>query len=403
MAEERKPKIDLKARLQKTQGIPAQTPAPMPAGSSGGSLGGPASVPAPAIPAPMRSSPQSIPAPSLSGVGGGAAGEALGGLARGVSTGPFRAQAEPPPPPPQPQRIEMDEATVHAARRGAYKTAMIAAVGVGFLFGGLGYVIGGAREKAAGHDQGTKDAAGLAEGVAKAKVTLEALKTKTEAARDALLKEGKFPDSLITELGGLNVDFNGGALAGRRFSGFKFETTQDLIGFVTAVQDVNDKKDALVRVLTRLQKPLTERLANATAGKSNVSHVVVLGEKDPSGNQVAILAPLVTPLVATQGKVDAPKDFTFVDFNSKKNVSLERYQGGALTKPAAVYIVPKSLDASFPNEASSGASQIGAQLSGFIRDIKGDDMGGADAIVNDNKPGLLEKATKLETALRNVK
>lgn len=398
MAEERKPKIDLKARLQKTQGIPAQTPAPVPVG--GNPLGGPpASVPAPAIPMPVRSAPASIPAPSLPG---GAAAETLGGLARGVATGPFRAQAEPPPP-PQPQRIEVDEATVHAARKGAYKTAMVAAVGVGFLFGGLGYVIGGAREKSAGHDQGTKDAQGLAEGVAKAKVTLETLKTKTESARDALLKEGKFPDALITELGGLNVDFNGGALAGRRFSGFKFETTQDLIGFVTAVQDVNDKKDALVRVLTRLQKPLTERLANATAGKSNVSHVVVLGEKDPSGNQVAILAPLVTPLVATQGKVDAPKDFNFVDFNSKKNVSLERYQGGALTKPAAVYVVPKSLDASFPNEASSGASQIGAQLSGFIRDIKGDDMGGSDAVVNDSKQGLIEKATKLEAALRNVK
>lgn len=397
MAEERKPKIDLKARLQKTQGIPAPTPAPATVDNPLG--GAPASVPAPAIPVPVRSAPASIPAPSLPG---GAAAETLGGLARGVATGPFRAQAEPPPP-PQPQRIEVDEATVQAARKGAFKTAFTAAIGVSALFGVLGFVVGGAREKAAGHEQGTKDAQGLAEGVGKAKVTLETLKTKTEAARDALLKEGKFPDSLIGELGGLNVDFNGGALAGRRFSGFSFQTTQDLIGFVTAVQDVNDKKDALVRVLSRLQKPLTERLANATSGKSTISHVVVLGEKDLSGNPMAILAPLVTPLVATQGKVDAPKEFTFVDPTSKKNVSLERYTGGALGKPAAVYVLPKSLDTSFPSEASSGASQLGAQLSGFIRDIKGDDMGTSDAVVNDSKQGLIEKATKLEAALRNVK
>ena len=396
MAEERKPKIDLKARLQKTQGIPAA-----PSGGGGSLDQPPQSVPAPAIPAPMRSAPVSIPAPNLPG--GGAAAETLGGLARGVSTGPFRAQAEPAPPPPQPQRIEMDESTVQAARKGAFKTALVAAVGVSLLFGGLGYVIGGAREKAAGHDQGTKDAHGLAEGVAKAKGTLETLKSKTEAARDALLKEGKFPDALATELGGLNVDFNGGALAGRRFSGFKFETTQELIGFVTAVQDVNDKKDALARALTRLQKPLTERLANAVGGKVTVSHVVVLGEKDPAGNGIAFLAPLSAPIVITPPKFDLPKEFNFIDPNSKKVASLEKYSGGPLAKPAAAYVVPKSLDAAFPSEASAGASQLGALMSGLISDIKGDDMGSSEAIVNDSKQGLLEKATKLETALKNVK
>lgn len=397
MAEERKPKIDLKARLQKTQGIAAQTPAP---GSMNPMGSGPASVPAPAIPMPMRSAPASIPAPSLPG---GAAQEALGGLARGVSTGPFRAQAEPPAPPPQPQRIEMDESTVHAARKSALKTAMIAAVGVSALFGALGYVIGGAREKAAGYAQGSRDAAGLAEGVGKAKATLETLKTKSEAARDALVKEGKFPDALISELGGLNVDFNGGALAGRRFSGFKFETTQNLIGFVTSVQDINDQKERLTNTLVRLQKPLTERLASAVAGKVTVSHVVVLGEKDPGGNGIAFLAPLVTPVTFTPPKFDLPKDFTFVDPNTGKNATLDKYTGGALNKPTAAYIVPKSLDKSFPSEASSGASQLAALLTTFIRDIKGDDMSNQDAVVNDAKAGLLDKATKLETALRAVK
>lgn len=396
MAEERKPKIDLKARLQKTQGIPAQTPAPH-TGEMGGS---PASVPAPAIPMPMRSAPASIPAPSL----GGAAQEALGGLARGVSTGPFRAQAEPPPaPPPQPQRIEMDESTVHAARKGAFKTAFIAAIAMSALFGGLGYVVGGARTNAAGREQGARDAAGLADGVAKAKTTLETLKTKTEAARDALLKEGKFPDALISELGGLNVDFNGGQLAGRRFSGFKFDTTQDLIGFVTAVEAINEKKDVVSRMLTRLQKPLTERLQNAVAGKVTVSHVVVLGEKDPGGNQMAFLSQLSAPISLEKGKFDMPKEFAFIDPITKKNTSLEKYTGGPITKPAAVYVVPKSIEGSFPNEASSGASQLGAQLSGLIADIKGDDMGNTEAVTNDAKQGLLEKATKLEAQLRAVK
>ncbi len=399
MAEERKPKIDLKARLQKTQGIPAQTPALNPGGPA--DMGSPASVPAPAVLMPLRSAPASIPAPSLSGVGG-AAQEALGGLARGVSTGPFRAQAEPPPP-PQPQRIEMDESTVHAARKGAFKTAFVAAIGVSALFGVLGYVVGGARTNAAGRDQGARDAANLADGVAKAKVTLETLKTKSEAARDALLREGKFPDALITELGALNVDFNGGQLAGRRFSGFKFETTQNLIGFVTAVEAINEKKDVVGRMLTRLQKPLTERLQNAVVGKVTVSHVVVLGEKDPGGNAMAFLSQLSTPISLEKGKFDLPKDFAFIDPITKKNTSLEKYTGGPLTKPSAVYVVPKSLEGSFPNEASSGASQLGAQLSGLIADIKGDDMGNAEAVTNDAKQGLLEKAAKLEAQLRAIK
>lgn len=395
MAEDKKPKIDLKARLQKTQGIPAQaTPAPAPvSGPPPSGPVAPGSIPAPAIPAPVRSAPVSIPAPSLPG---GAAAETLGGLARGVASGPFRAQPEPPPPPPQPQRIEVDEATVQAARKGALKTAMVAAVGVSVLFGALGYVIGGARQQSAGRELALKDAKDLASKVGEAKTTLDALKTKTEAARDALLKEGKFPDALITELGGLNVDFDGKQLAGRRFSGFSTSAVQELVAFVTAVQDLNDKKDSLARVLTRLQKPLTERLQNAAANKATVTHVVVVGQDD-----YAILAPLVTPVSGTPPRFDFPKDLTFTDPFSKKNSSLPRYTGGPLTKPSAVYVIPKSIDNAFPSEASQGAAQLAVQLSSLLRDIKGDEVA-ADS-VSDGKPGLIDRATKLETSLNQIK
>src|SRR5713101_1255070 len=125
MAEDRKPKIDLKSRLQKMGGPTVATPQQGP-----GSIAPPSRLAVsvgPAVP-----NPASIPVPG-------------GGSGRPPPIDPthaLRAAAQPfaPPPAPQPQRIEIDEDAAIQARRGGFKGGLAAGVVFACVLGALGYV-----------------------------------------------------------------------------------------------------------------------------------------------------------------------------------------------------------------------------------------------------------------------
>ena len=253
MAEEKKPKIDLKARLGKGAGGATPPPPvagiPVPAGG-GGAPGGMAPVP--------QSSPSGAPGgggglpvppgipvgpPPAFGRMGGAAIDPSNPLAAAAT--PYRAPA-PPPPPPQPQRIEVDEMAVQEARKGARKQGLIAGLVAAAVLGAIGYIAGGAVETNKGRQKSVGDAKSLAGDVAKSRDQLKTIADKVEAGKNSLLKDKKFPDTLAKELGGINVDFDGNKLAGVRFSGFKQETTSNLIEYITSVQTLNDRKTAII-------------------------------------------------------------------------------------------------------------------------------------------------------------
>src|SRR6185295_11046763 len=114
MAEDKKPKIDLKARLGKTAVGQAPGPAvppgvvPPPPNAAGPSPSGRRSVPVPPgvpVGSPFAAPPTPVLDPS----------------------NPLSAVANPrtPPPPPPPTRIEVDEASVQEAARGARRTGFL--------------------------------------------------------------------------------------------------------------------------------------------------------------------------------------------------------------------------------------------------------------------------------------
>jgi hypothetical protein len=395
MAEDKKPKIDLKARLGKIGGQgPAGAIAPPVASNPG-------SIPAPPIAAPPIKSV--VPPPGIP-VGpppafGGAPIDPNNPLAA-VAAQPFRAGPTPAPAaPPQPQRIEVDESAVQAARSGARKQGVVVAAIAAVLFAGVGYVAGGASEQGAGRKKSVKDAAELAVDVDAAKDALKKLGDKMEEGREVLSKQRKFPDNLARDLGGINVDFDGSKLAGRRFSGFPQETTSNLVELVTAVQQLNDKKGVLIGLLGKLQKPLSEQLS-APAGQQNVNYIVAV-DRDSRGNPMALLARLTAPIAISAQKVDLPDTFTFTNPLGAGNTQLPRYRGGDIAaKPAAVYVFPKTFDAVCPSETQGAFAQLSAQMAGFIRDVRGEQAQGD--VVMDSKPGLIEKADRLATALRKV-
>ncbi|HEY8075160.1 MAG TPA: hypothetical protein VIF62_13645 [Labilithrix sp.] len=410
MAEEKKPKIDLKARLGKAN-VGGATPPPPAAGG----------IPAPAISAPNAgtnnvlapSTPQSSPRPPNAGLPvppGIAPPPAMGRATPGVAldpTNPLAAAMAPqrapisqaPKAPPQPQRIEVDEMAVQVASRGAFKKGLIAGVVVAAVLGAVGFIAGGANETSKGRQQSVTHAKELANDVQKARDQLKTIADKTDDGRKSLLAK-KFPDNLAKDLGGINVDFDGGKLAGVRFSGFSQDTASGLIEFITAVQTLNDRKNATTNLLTHLQKPITEAFAGGQ--KISVGYIVLLGGgKDPAGNPFGVLASLQKPIeVADPSKLQLPTEFTATNPMNGANVTAPAYKAGDLSKPSGIYVVPKSISAACPSETTGQVAQLGGQLSHLVNDIRGDTP--VPGAIEEPKPGLLERADKLIQALNKV-
>lgn len=403
MAEEKKPKIDLKARLGKTsagQVPPGPTPAP------GAVIPAPtASVPG-AMPAPA-SSPSRTPPPPAVGVPIGPPPFTPSGRPAPIDpSNPLAAVAAPPAPrsapavsmAPAPARIEIDEASIAEARKGALKQGVLIGAIMAAVFGAIGYFAGGAQEQAAGRSKAAQDAVSLAADAEKAKATLKELADKVDQGRTMLVKERKFPSALAKELGGINVAFDGTELAGRRFSGFSTETTSGLVDFITSVQELNDRKDLVVTMLSKLEKPISEQLAGA--GGSKVQHVVLL-DKDPSQNTFAILAPLTQPIEINPARITMPNDFTAVNPLNKQVVTASNYKKGDPAKNA-VYVLPKSFDGACPSETAGAIAQLATQLGRLVGDIRG--AGNEQEFAApDQKAGLLERADRLIDGLKKVK
>jgi len=302
-------------------------------------------------------------------------------------------------PPPQPQRIEMDELTVQEARKGARKQGLVAGIVVGVVLGVVGYIIGGAQETNKGRAQSTAHAKSLAGDVNKSRESLKVLADKVEAGRNTLGRDKKFPDGLAKDLSGIVIDFDGTKLAGVRFSGFSTDTTTGLIEYITGVQALNDRKNALVGLLTRLQKPMTEMFASAAANKPPQVTFVVLLNKDGAKNPYAILAPLTKPF---ELNANIPAEFTATDPTTRSNVTAPKIT--SLDRPGAAYVVPRSIEAAMPSETAGQVGQLVSQLTHIINDVRGEPVAaaGAEGAVVDSKPGLLERADRLATGLNKV-
>ncbi|MEO8876240.1 MAG: hypothetical protein ABI461_11680 [Polyangiaceae bacterium] len=403
MAEEKKRKIDLKARLGKAGAAAAPTPPP----------GQMAAIP---VPMPVPSSPSRPPPPTPSRpppIGMGVPGVLVGPPPPFSSSAaldpnnplsavasPYRPATQAPhqPAPAQPQRIEIDESSIQQATSRARKQVAVFA-GILALVGiGIGYVAGTSSQQGTDRQKSADDAKDLAKSATAAKTQLQALSDKLEAGYNTLGKDHKFPDTLASDLGAIHVDFDGTQLAGRRFSGFSTDTMSTLLEFITQVQALNDRKDAVTGLLTKLKGPITEQLAHA--GQQTVSFVVV-GDKDPSGNAVAYIAPLVTPISVTPPQITLPASLTFINPLAQGNADAPPFKSGDITaNHQAMYVAPKTFDTVCPNEAAGQSKQLAAQISGVIHDIKGDAP--QQDVVNDAKPGLIDQASKLIDGLNKV-
>ncbi len=388
MAEDRKPKIDLKSRLQKMGGPTVATPSPQ----AYGSIAPPSRVGVSVGPAVAP--PSSIPVPGIA--------RTVSGRPAAIDPAhPLAAVAQPfaPPPAAQPQRIEIDEDAAKQARRGGFKGGLSAGIVIALVLAALGYVGGTASTQGSARAQGVRDAHDLAADILKARESLAQVSEKLQAGGKTLSVDRTFPSSLAQELSGLNVDFGGDKLFGRRFSGVPADTTRDLFDFITRVQALNDKKGLVVSLLNKLQKPITEELSRPV-GMLPISYVAVVDSNDPH-NTAAFLAPLATP-ISPDDKNGVPNDMTFANPRGSGNVKLPRLESDRVPKDGtAIPIVPNTFEKVCPSATRGQIAQLVSSMNSLIDDVQGQKSESSD-VITESKPGLDEMAAKLADQLSKV-
>jgi hypothetical protein len=399
MAEDRKPKIDLKSRLQKMGGPVGATPPPPGAGS----------VPAPSMAPAVNRGPglTPMPPPSVPPPSGMSRPPAPGRPAGLDPSNPLAAVAQPFTPSRAPaapayaqaQRIEVDEDAVRQARGRAFKGGLTAGIVVALMLGLGGWVGGQASAQGSARSQGVRDAHDLAADVLKARESLVGIQQKVQEGGKSLIGDRKYPANLSKQLSGMVVDFGGDKLFGRRFSGVPADTTRQLFDFINRVQALSSKKDLIVGLLTKLQKPVTEELSRP-AGQLPISYVVVLDKE--TQNMGVFLAPLATP-IAPDSKEGVPNELTFLNPRGSGNVKLPRLQSDKIPKDgAAITVVPNTFEKVCPAATHGQIAQLVSSMNTLIDDIQGQKAAEGGDAVTESKAGLAEMASKLADQLNKV-
>jgi hypothetical protein len=397
MADDKKPKIDLKSRLQKMGAPPGATPpptvaaVPVPSPSQAPpGMGRPVPVAAPSVPPPggIPRPPASVAPRALD------PNNPLAAVAQ-----PFRPQASAAPAVAQAQRIEVDELAVQQARSGARKQGLVGGLVIAVVLGGLGYAAGQTLQQNTDRKKSVQDAHDLAGDLLKAKDSLDQIKNKVTDGGKSLLGDRKFPADLGQALAGMNVDFAGDKLFGRRFGGVPADTTRDLMDFITRVQALNNKKDLVTSLLNnpKLKQSITDDLARP-AGQEPVSVVVIVDKDTPGG--ATRLASLVKPI----GPNDTvPDDILFLNPLNGSNSTLKRLQDAKIPPGGAVIpVIPTSFDKVCPSPVKGAETQLLSSMNSLVDDIQGQKGADSGDIVMDTKPGLSDAAAKLADQLSKV-
>jgi hypothetical protein len=299
----------------------------------------------------------------------------------------------------QPQRIEVDEVAVKQASSGGFKKGISLGLFFAAALAGVGWVAGNASSQGNARSQGVRDAHDLAADLGKAKDSLLVMQKNLQDGGKTLVGDRKYPADLAKTLSGMNIDFGGDKLFGRRFSGVPADTTRQLFDFITRIQGLNDKKDLVVSLLTKLQKPITDELARP-AGQLPISQVVIVDKDTTSVG--AFLAVLSTP-IAPDDKNGVPDMLQFINPRGGGNVKLPRLKDDKIPKDgAAVTIVPNTFEKLCPSATHGQIAQLVSSMNSLIDDIQGQKGSESGDAVTETKAGLAETATKLADQLSKV-
>lgn len=369
MSEQKKPKIDLKARLGKK--------------TVAGPSGGPSIPPPVGIPKP----------PPMAGLGGGT-----------PSTAPPAAVAAQPAPPAAPPpkaqaiRVEMDEEVVQAQKKGKSRI-LVAAGAAGAVAMIIGFAFGSGYQRGQGAEVALQGADMLVDEVDKANLTAQKLSDVLKQAAEKL-GEGKFPEEQIKELGGINIPFEGVNLVGKGIGRFKPQLVTMLISYASRAQEANDQKESIARLLSGSRSAVEELLAQKETPKIRWSVFVLPGPHGPWANMQPVPKPFLVKsdkkVKDKDGKEKAynwPEEFEIKD--GKETVKLERYTSGEPTgeKPKIIPVAPQTESLVCPD---STMVRIRKELAGMQQILEGVDTPGHE------KQGLVDLGDAVLEELKKI-
>ncbi|HSC87560.1 MAG TPA: hypothetical protein VLC09_09835 [Polyangiaceae bacterium] len=352
MADDNKPKIDLKARLGKktVTGVGPSIPPPM--------MNPGASIPAP----PFGSRPTAAPEPE-----------------------PVRVVES------QSIKIEMGEEVVEAQKKARSKWLLVAA-GTAFLGGLMGYVLGGRMEANRSYKNAAAGAGILLEDVDKANVEIEKLADALKKAKMAL-GDGRFPEAEINQFGEINIPFDATYLAGKGTGLMSGEINRLLIKFASDAANANEQKDRLKRVLGGSKTALTELFAEKDAPKVRWSVIVGNSPQGP----IASMQLVPTPFLATSKEAGFswPKE---VELKSgDKTVKVERYTKGDPVGGSSPLLIPVDPTTQSSVCSSDTLSQLSREFNNLDTMLRGD-----KSDPTNEKVGLVDTGTLVVEKLKGV-
>ncbi len=370
MSEQKKPKIDLKARLgKKTVAAP----------------GGPA------IPPPVG-----IPRPP-----------AMGGMPSSPSQPPPRASnpyaavaAAPPPPPPPPQAImvEMSEEVIEQQKKIQRRGYVLAGV-VGLVVGGIGFTFGSRSEANKGANAAIEGARDLVKDVEAADKVASDLNDVLEKAAQRLAKN-EYPEEEINQLGAINIPFDGGHLTDKGIGRFKRDLVTQLLTYANTAQKANDQKEKIQNLLTGTKAALTDLLQQKTDPKVRWAVWVEPGPGGPWAN----MQPLSSPFLVKSSQKVKDKDGKETDYEwppeialrrGTSTATLKRYKSGDISSgdPQFIPVAPQTEGMVCP---STTVVRIRGELMEMQTLLKGDDTPGAE------KTGFMQMGDQVVASLKKL-
>jgi hypothetical protein len=394
-AEEKKPRIDLKARLGKAQVGAGGASAPV----------GPNRSPSSVVPPLGGASQGPVIGGSASPQGAPAAfGAAPSGAPVGVPVPPFgssRPAADPfgasiagtplSRPAPTTFKIELDEETVRAAQKGGKRAGILGFITL--VIGlGIGFAVGSRYTESKGATIAVQGAQELVGDIEKSQGKIKDLTDRIGVAiKD--LKDKKFPETFSADLGGLSVPFGADKLAGRNIGRFDARTLQVLFAYTNDVEALNDRKDALRNLFTGQKKAIVDALA---AGQSTKVGWSVFVQKSPAHGPIAVLAAINPTDAFAYKEANWPNRFKIS--TGREFVDTERFMGGDVTssekRVVTVPLDPDSVATAFPND-------IIARITGELAKTE-TVLAGSGRPGEDDEHGVIRRGDQLLAALKKI-
>lgn len=376
MSEQKKPKIDLKARLGKKTVGAAAVP--------GGSVPPPVGIPKPPAmggPSPSHPAPRpsAAPYPSASPYAGSSPyASNPPGYAAAVAAPVRRAE-------PQALRIEIGEEEIREGQRKQRGRFFMLTLVVSGIVGALGFAFGSRVESGKGANAALEGARELIKDIEAADKVGDQL-NEVLAKASGRLSQNEYPAEEITALGGINIPFDGGHLTDKGIGRFKREIVTQLITYANTAQRSNEQKEKIQNLLTGSKTALTDILAQKTDPKIRWAVWVESGPGGPWANMQVVPTPF-------GAKGDWPAELKVP--RGDTNAVIKRYQRGDVSSgdPQFLPVAPQTESMVCP---STTLVRLRQELTEMQEVLKGDATPGAE------KTGFLQMGDDVVKALKKL-